>query len=204
VSAEIFNVEQGTDEWFKLRLGIPTASMFSDVCAQPGPRGGVPKGRQTYMYKLAGEIITGEPRDSFTNAHMERGIEREAEDRALYSMLTDVEVEQVGFIRNGNVGCSPDGLIRSDGAWENKNALPHIQIERLLAATLPPEHADQCQGALMVSEREWIDFQSSSRGMPPLIVRVHRDEKRIAEIRASVDVFQGELDLLVEKIRKMW
>jgi hypothetical protein len=31
------------------------------------------KTRATYMRKLIGEIITGEPSEGFTNAHMERG-----------------------------------------------------------------------------------------------------------------------------------
>ena len=29
--------------------------------------------RQTYLYKMAGEIITGEPAESYSNHHMERG-----------------------------------------------------------------------------------------------------------------------------------
>lgn len=201
---EVFdNIEQGSADWFAVRLGLPTASMFSDVMAKTGPRGGIAKGRQTYMRKLAGEIITDEPMDSYTNAHMERGKEREAEARDLYAMLNDVEPSQVGFIRNGNCGCSPDGLIGDAGLFENKDALAHIQIERLERGELPPEHLAQCQGALMVSQREWLDFMSYCRGLPPLIVRVERDEAYIAALRVDVDEFVGELNDLVAKIRSM-
>ena len=201
---EVFtDIVQGTDEWLLVRLGIPTSSKFSDVMAKKGPRGGIPKGRQTYMYKLAGEIITGEPMTNFTNAYMDKGHERESEARDLYAFLKDVEPVEVGFIRNGICGCSPDALVGDDGMFENKNAEPHIQIERLLKGTLPPEHKAQCQGALMVAQRSWIDFMSHSRGMPPLIVRVERDEQFISELKIDVADFCEELDQLVERIRSI-
>ena len=201
---EIFSdIAQGSPEWFQVRAGLPTSSMFSDVMAKVGPRGGIPKGRQTYMRKLAGEILTGDPMDSYTNAHMERGKEREAEARDLYAFLRDAEVSEVGFIKNGTCGASPDGLIGDSGMWENKDALAYIQIDRLLVGTLPPEHKAQCQGQLMVAEREWVDFMSYCRGLPPLVVRVYRDEKYIKELRAGVDRFVDELGELVEKIRGM-
>ena len=201
---EIFDdVAQGTDEWRQLRCGLPTASRFFDVIAKKGPRGGIPIGRQIYMRKLAGEILTGEPMDNYTNANMDRGHEREAEARDLYAFLRDVEPKQIGFIHNGNCGCSPDALIDADGLYENKDAMAHIQIERLLAGTLPTEHKAQCHGQLMVSERSWVDFMSYCRGLPPLVIRVERDEPYIAGLRIDVNDFVDELHELVEKIRNM-
>ncbi|KKK57479.1 hypothetical protein LCGC14_3054070, partial [marine sediment metagenome] len=61
----------------------------------------------------------------------------------------------------------------------------------------------QCQGQLMVAQRQWVDFMSHSRGLPPLIVRVERDEEYIAGLKIDVDEFVGELDELVAKIRSM-
>ncbi len=201
---EVFaDIEQGTPEWLEIRKGLPTASMFKEVMAKKGPRGGIPKGRQTYMYKLAGEIISGEPMDNYVNANMDRGSERESEGRDLYAFLRDVEPVQVGFIRNGNCGASPDALVADDGMIEIKDAFAHIQIARLLNGELPPENKAQCQGQLMVSQRQWVDFMSHSRGLPPLIVRVERDEKYIAGLKIDVDEFVGELDELVAKIRSM-
>ena len=201
---EIFDdIEQGTPEWLEIRKGLPTASMFKEVMAKKGPRGGIPKGRQTYMYKLAGEIISGEPMDNYVNANMDRGSERESEGRDLYAFLRDVEPVQVGFIRNGNCGASPDALVADDGIVEIKDALAHIQIERLLKGVLPPEHKAQCQGQLMVSQRQWVDFMSHSRGLPPLIIRIERDEEYIAGLKIDVEEFVGELDALVTKIRSM-
>ena len=198
---EIFDdIEQGTPEWLEIRKGLPTASMFKEVMAKKGPRGGIQKGRQTYMYKLAGEIISGEPMDNYTNFHMDRGSERESEGSDLYAFLRDVEPVQVGFIRNGNCGASPDALIGDDGLWENKDALAHIQIERLLKGVLPPEHKAQSQGQLMVSQRSWVDWMSHCRGLPPLIVRVERDEEYIAGLKIDVEEFVEELNALVNRI----
>ncbi|KKL06567.1 hypothetical protein LCGC14_2594720, partial [marine sediment metagenome] len=61
----------------------------------------------------------------------------------------------------------------------------------------------QCQGQLMVSQRQWVDFMSHSRGLPPLIIRVERDEAYIAALKIDVEEFVGELDALVAKIRSM-
>src|SRR6185503_15969852 len=98
---EIFDaIEQGTPEWFQARLGIPTASEFDTVLAT-GRGGGESKTRRTYLYKLAGEILTGEPMYSFQNDHMQRGKEMESEARDMYVFLSDHELRQVGFIRNG-------------------------------------------------------------------------------------------------------
>ncbi len=201
---EVFaDLIQNTDEWLKTRAGMQTASMFTEVQRKPGARGGIPKTRETYKCKLAGEILTGQPMPHYTNADMERGHEREAEAGRLHQMLYDVEHVHVGFIKNGNCGCSPDALINTEGMWENKDALPHIQIERLLAGTVPEEHVAQLQGLLMVGERQWIDFQSTCRGLPPLIIRVDRDERFIASLRIDINEFEEELEALVEQIRSM-
>ena len=55
----------------------------------------------------------------------------------------------------------------------------------------------------MVGERQWIDFQSSCRGLPPLIIRVDRDERFIASLRVDINQFEEEIEALVEQIRSM-
>lgn len=197
---EIHDCEQGTPEWRKVRAGVPTASEFSTVMAS-GRDGGDSKTRRTYMLKLAGEILTGEPAESFSNAHTDRGHEQEPGARDLYALLKDVEPIRVGFIRNGRKGCSPDSLIGEEGALEIKTKLPHLHIDALLKDKFLAEHVAQCQGVLWVSEREWIDLTVYCPKLPPLIKRAYRDEAYIAKLAASVDQFNEELDELVEKIR---
>jgi hypothetical protein len=199
---QIFTCEQGSEDWIRARLGIPTASEFHTVMAKG--KGGEPsKTRHTYMLKLVGEILTGEQMDSYSNHHMERGKVMEDEARDLYAFMFDVIPDCVGFIRNGDKGCSPDSLVGTDGMVEIKTKLPHLQVDCLLGGRVPPEHRAQCQGALWVAEREWIDFVSYWPKLPLFVTREHRDEDYIKQISAAVDQFNDELATLVERIRAM-
>ncbi len=193
---KIFTCEQNSDEWLRARLGIPTASRFKDVLAK-----GEGKTRRRYLLDLAGELLTQEPAESFSNAHMERGKTMEDEARALYAFMTDAECDRVGFVRNGDKGCSPDSLISTNGMLEIKTKLPALQLECILAGKVPSEHVAQIQGALWVAEREWIDFVSYWPRLPLFVKRVHRDEPYIANLAAEVARFNDELHELVEKIQ---
>jgi hypothetical protein len=198
---EISDCDQGTPEWFAARAGVPTASEFSTVMAK-GKDGGASVTRGKYLRQLAGEILTGEVApEGYSNAHMERGKLMEAEARTLYAFMHDVEPMQVGFIRNGRKGGSPDSLIGADGGLEIKTAIPAVQIERLQRGGLPAEHKAQVQGNLWVAEREWWDFVSYWPKLPPLIVRVYRDETYIAQLSKAVDAFNEELDAIVAAVR---
>ena len=194
---QVFNdIEQGSPEWFAARAGIPTASRFSTVMAK-----GEGKTRAEYMRKLAGEIITGELAEGFTTPHMERGKLMEDEARETYAFINSVEPYQVGFIRSGDKGASPDSLIGTNGGLEIKTALPHIQIDRLERDRLPPEHKAQVQGNLWISEREWWDFVSYWPRLPMLVTRVYRDEPYIKAMSDEIDRFNDEKAALVERIR---
>lgn len=197
MAVEVFDMEQGSEAWLLARCGLPTASRFADILAK-----GEGKMRARYLHELAAEILRGSPEpDAYSNAHMERGKVMEDEARKLYAFMADADPVAVGFLKNGRKGASPDSLIGADGGLEIKTALGHIQVERLKRSTLPSEHVAQVQGGLWVSEREWWDFVSYSPGLPPLIVRVTRDEAKISEIAKAVDAFNEELDALVASIR---
>lgn len=194
---QVFDCEQGTPEWLECRLGIPTASMFSAVLAK-----GEGKTRRSYMLKLASEIITGEPGETFQSAAMDRGKIMETEARALYSIIYDDPLTQVGFIRNGTKGTSPDSLVGDKGGLEIKTQRADLLIETLLKDQFPPEHKAQCQGFLWVAEREWVDICVYWPRMPLFVKRATRDEAYIAELSKAIDAFNAELGELVEKVRK--
>lgn len=194
---EIFDCDQGSEAWFECRRGLPTASKFATVMAK-----GEGKTRSEYMRKLAGEILTGEPSEQFSNIHTDRGNEMEDEARETYAFINDADIQRVGFIRNGNKGASPDSLVGADGGLEIKTALPHIQIDRLERDRLPPEHVAQVQGCLWVTEREYWDFVSYWPRLPVLTVRVYRDEEYIKTLSDEIDRFNDELAALVERISR--
>lgn len=179
---------------------MPTASEFGTILAK-GRDGGVSLTRKKYLYQLAAEIISGEPGESYTNAFMERGRLQEDEARRLYAFMSDCAPERVGFIRNGQTGCSPDALIGSDGLLEVKTRMGHLQVELLLKDAFPPEHLAQCQGALWVAEREWLDLAIYSPGLPLWVRRIVRDENYIVVLTREVTRFNDELSEIVERVR---
>lgn len=202
MAIQIFNVEQGSAEWFECRRGIPTASEFGTVLAKGRDGKSESKTRTTYMRKLAGEIVTGELMEAYTNPHLDRGKAMEAEARSDYAFLEDAEPELVGFVRSGNKGCSPDSFIGASGMLEIKTALPHILGELIDQDKFPPEHKAQTQGALWVCEREWIDLKVYWPKMPRFTKRAYRDEAYIKTLAAAVDRFNDELAEMVERWRR--
>jgi hypothetical protein len=201
MTLQIIDCDQGSPEWFTARLGIPTASEFKTLLGiKKDARDKVT--RTTYMNKLAGELLTGVPAESYTNGHMERGKEMEDEARSFYAFMRDAEPQRVGFIRSGNAGCSPDSLIGDKGVLEIKTALPHILIDRIRKDDFPPEHKAQCQGALWIAEREWIDIAVYWPGLPLFVKRAFRDDPYISEISKAVDEFNIELAETVAFVRR--
>lgn len=211
---EILECEQNSEAWMQARAGIPTASAFTTVMMEKGPKGGEPVGRTTYLRKLAGEVITGKPAVSYTNARMELGHELEPQIREDYAFLVgELEIRQVGFIRttagiSGTRGASPDLLVGDDGMAEFKSAEPHVligYIEMVIKHPTwsPPEHYNQCQGGLWVAERKWIDLVVYWPGLPMFVQRLHRDEAHIRKLESGVSQFNLELAQLVKRI-KTW
>jgi predicted phage-related endonuclease len=197
MTLQIFDCDQNSPEWLTARMGIPTASKFATVMAK-----GEGKTRSEYLRKLAGEILTEEPSESFSNVHTERGHDMEELARTEYAFMTGNEPVLVGFIRNGNKGASPDSLLGTNGGLEIKTAMPHIQIDRLERDRLPPEHKAQVQGNLWISEREYWDFVSYWPKLPMLTVRVYREEDYIKTMSDEIDRFNDELAELVERVRR--
>ena len=198
---QVFNCDQNSPEWRACRVGIPTASEFETVLRQHGRKKDEPsKERRTYMLKLIGEILTGEPMESFENAHMQRGREMEAAARKMNELATNATAEPIGFMRRGRAGASPDSLIGADGLLEIKTKLPHLQLDVLDRDEVPAEHYPQIQGQLWISGRQWVDFVSYWPKLPLFIKRVRRDDKYIDGLAASVAKFNTELDALIAKI----
>lgn len=211
---EIFEeIEQGSDLWFEVRRGIPTASNFAKIMVQNEDK----KGRARYMRELAGEILTGCPAETFKNKPMERGNEMEAALRAQYERETFTKVRHVGFVKNSGVmkyavaGASPDGLIEPKGGIEIKSMIPALLIGMLdNGATLPPEHRAQVQGNIWICEREWWDFRlgyigiDGYPGMPVYRARAMRDDHYIEkEMRPAIETFCYELKKMVERLKAM-
>lgn len=195
----IIKCEQGTEEWFAARLGVPSSSLFDKIITTAGKPSTSAK---KYMYKMAGELVSGTREESYQNAAMTRGIELEVEAREMYELITGETVEQVGFCLHDDIdaGCSPDGLIGKDGGMEIKCPSMAVHVEYLLGGKLPTTYYQQVQGSLFISQRKWWDFVSYYPSIKPLIVRVFPDPAFHALLEAELIKFSSELKATVLKI----
>ena len=200
-------MEQRTDEWFTARLGKVTASRVADVVAKT--KTGYSASRENYMADLIVERLTGQKASSFSNAAMEWGVEQEPHARAAYSARTGELVEEVGFIDHPTIamsGASPDGLV-GDGCVEYKAPNTATHLEYLLAGKPPEKYVTQIMWQLACTGRPWADFVSYDPRLPDhlqmLIVRIPRDDRRIAELETEVRKFLAELDEKVTKLKEL-
>jgi len=185
---KIVTCEQRSPEWFAARLGIPTASMFDRIITPSGKPSSQADG---YANLLVAEWLSGQPGGMEPTPWMQRGTDCEPEARAFYEMDRGVGVSEVGFITmdEGQAGCSPDGLVGDDGMLEIKVPAPQTHVEYLLSGELPQKYRPQAQGQLMVAERRWCDFLSYHPDMPPVLVRVERDEAFIGKLNELLGAF---------------
>ncbi len=202
-------VVQGSPEWHTLRLGRVTASRVADVVAKTQPGWGA--GRANYMAELLAERLTGNAAESYTNAAMQWGTEQEPNARAAYEFRTDAEVDQVGFIPHHTIemsGASPDGLVGGKGMVEIKCPNTATHIETLLVGKVPAKYDTQMQWQMACTGRQWCDFVSFDPRLPErmrlFVLRIERDNKRIAELEASVTEFLFELDNKIAGLGRLY
>lgn len=194
------DVKQLSDRWMELRLGSIGGSSIASAVAK-----GEGKVRNNLMYRLAGEILSGQKYESYSNAHMERGIEEEPEARDMYEFQSGDEITQIGLVRHSeHKHYSPDALINPDGLAEIKSVIPSVHIETILKNKVPAAYRKQIQWGLYVCERQWCKFISYSPlivDRPLFVIHVERDEKLIKELDEGADKFIAEMLEIVEKIR---
>lgn len=197
---KIITAEQYSQEWWDARLGVPSASCFDKIITTTGK----PSAQaEKYLFKLAGERVCGKAEETYQNAAMVRGLETEAEARAMYQIIKDAEVKDVGFCLHDDVlaGCSPDGLIGEDGGLEIKCPGITAHVQYLIDGVLPTEYYQQVQGSLFVTGRKWWDFMSYYPGMRPLIVRVYADDDFQRSFMTQITNFCQKLTKTIEKIK---
>lgn len=189
---KVLQAEQGTQEWLDARLGRPSASQFYKLITTTGKPSA---SADEYINTMIAERIVGYSEPIHVNEWMIRGTELEPEARAMYELITDVEVQEVGFILDdcGEFGCSPDGLVGEDGGIEIKCPSPKNHIAWSRKGVCPSKHYAQVQGCLYITGRKWWDFMSYHPEMKPFIVRVERDEKFIEKLADQISLAVEEI-----------
>ncbi len=189
--------EQGSDGWFGSRAGIPTGSEFSRLITSTGaPSKSMPE----YAAQLAADAYAGKALDRFGgNQYTDRGTGMEEEARLWYELQYNCEVEQVGFISDGDpemenpiirYGASPDGLVGEHGMVEFKCQIAKCHVATLLYfkkhGRCPSSYVAQTQGELLVAEREWNDLVFYHPALPKLVIRQVPDPKIVAGLKSQL------------------
>jgi hypothetical protein len=205
----ILDVPQGSDEWHAARLGLATASNFSDILAEARSKGQESASRRNYRLKLVLERLTGRKGPSFESFATRQGTEREPAARLAYEVETGDVVDQRGFVLHDvlEAGASPDGLIGDDGGLEIKSPEPSAHLQALRTARVPPEYVAQVQGNLWLCQRRWWRFVSWNPDFPEhlqlVTVHVPRDQAYIDRLASEVTVFLDEVRAELAELRAM-
>jgi len=201
-------VQQGTPEWFQMRLGKVTASRVADILAKT--KTGPSASRQNYLIELAIQRTTGIIQESYSNSAMEWGTQTEPQARVAYEVTTNNFVDKVAFIDHPSIkwfGCSPDGLVSDRGLLEIKCPNSATHWEYFKSKKPPQKYFIQMQAQIAVTNKDWCDFVSFDPRMPDrsqlLIVRVDRDEAFIAEMEAEIKKFLDEVEVEVNLMKGM-
>jgi putative phage-type endonuclease len=199
---KIIDLTQGTPEWIAARRGIPSASNFDMIVTTKGEPS---KQRTKYLYKMAGERVSGLTEETYQNDAMKRGMVLESEARNLYEFLTGLTVNQVGFcVTEGDAvyGASPDGFVGDDGLLEIKCPTMAVHVGYLIDNVLPLDYYQQTQGQLLVTGRKWCDFLSYFPGIKPLLIRVMPDARFQESLKIELERFCSELTQIAERIKQ--
>ena len=204
---------QGSEEWYRARLGKITASCFHKVMTKPRSGGGMSQTALTYMRELIGERLTGQPADEIHSKYLDHGNKYEPVARAMYLATSDRDdhkVELIGFFDHPSlpwVGGSPDMLVDDDGIGEikcpytTKNHIEFLELDEITEKSHKP-YFWQCQGNMWLSNRHWMDFVSFHPGFPkPLqlkVMRLQRDDDAYERLEEEMPRFlqQTQIKLL--------
>jgi hypothetical protein len=194
----ILDVEQGSPEWLAVRRGIPTASDFDEIVT--AAKGDLAAAHEGAIARLIDERVRPHAEPAFAgNRHTERGKELEPAARDAYQFLAGLQVVQVGFVLrdDGRAGCSPDGLISSNGEFvgglEIKCPDGPTHVAWIRGGVLPAKHRQQVHGSLAITDLRFWDFFSYCPGYVPFTCRVFRDAYT-DKLAATLDEFLRRLD----------
>ena len=227
----IHEVEQNTDEWYKLRLGKFTGSCASDLlmadvrdgkCKKHGK--GITKksneenkyscgcdftyrqaeGYRNLIKRIAYERLYGEAPESWGgNQWTERGHELEPLAIQQWELDNFRKIHRVGFIEKDDwVGCSPDGLIEPKKMIQVKCKIPNTHIDLITTRIIPSDIVKQMQFELFVAERDTNIFYSWHPKLRPVEIPV--DKCQVAQMGIISCLAKAKIDVenLINKLEK--
>ena len=171
----IVDVEQGSQEWLRMRLGKITGTRLKEVFKSDN---------LPLIDEMISEIISEEVEENYVNKDMQRGKDLEPIVRYLYCEITNTEIKEVGFCLsddNDYLALSPDGFTNDlKGAIEIKCPSTKTHVKYIRQNQIPNEYKYQIYCYFLVNkDLEWLDFISFDnrfKAKPMFKIRVERNE----------------------------
>lgn len=203
-------LEQGTQEWLKVRKWVITGTKLKWVLWWP-------KAQLTEQYTLLAEMYVEEEKLNSYEV-IERWHELEPIAKAKYESITWNKVEEVWFIVKDNEdwhGLSPDWIVLDEDSglytWSVEIKCPMWKnyVKYLLEDKIPDEYKDQVTNYFMVMEDlEWLDFiiynpDVSSEIKDIHIIRVTRNDliEDINKAEEKLKTFRKKWEALEDKLK---
>jgi putative phage-type endonuclease len=204
------HIEQGSPEWIALRIGKATASRIADICRRT-QKGGLAASHERYLVEVLTERLTGRPHMVPVSADMEWGTRTEPMAAAAFALQARGRVEKVAFVDHPTIpmaGASPDRLVGDDGLAEIKCPRTETHVALMISGRIDPDYVVQMQWQMACTGRAWCDFVSFDPRLPEamrlVVIRVPRDEKRIAAIEDDVRLFLDDVARKVEGLGRLY
>lgn len=209
-----YDIVQNEDEWYQIKIGKMGASAAPDILMAP-----TTKGYQGLIDRLVEERITGAATESKTfvgNAFTNRGHEFEPIAREDYEIRNLCTVDIVGVVELDDwVLCSPDGLIGEDGVHQIKCPIFNTQRSYLkvvetnkglsdneMLKKIDGSYYKQCQMELYVTDRKYNVWTSFHPHLPPIDLRLERDEILIEEIKSKIEQIKQQVEIEILTIKR--
>lgn len=183
---EYSDAPQRSPEWLAIRAPRIGASEIGEYMAK-GVKGQYLAGRKNIIQKIAFSKAFGVPFEGFVNGAMQAGIDNEDFVADQYAEKTGVKLAKIGCAFNNWFVASPDRrIIDANGGVEIKWLFDNEWAELVSTGKPKDLHYDQMQGQMWAFGWDFVDYVAGNGNTGRfIIVRVERDEERIAEIQAE-------------------
>lgn len=200
-------LQSDREAWLAARVGCLSASKMGDMLARTQKGWGA--SRANYAAQLVCERLTGEATESYTNAAMQWGVDKEPEARAAYDFRIDQRSSPAAWVRHPSLdwsGASPDGFVGDDGLVEFKCPNTATHIDTLMGVPVAEKYRWQMQWQMACTGRQWCDFVSYDPRLPEnmrfYLRRFDRDAEVVAMLEREAAVFLREIEDTVGALQK--
>lgn len=205
----VYDLEQGSDEWLISRCGVITASRAHDIIKPGRAKGSYSEARKTYMLELIAQVATGRLPEQSQFKQAAWGHENEPLAREAYEARDFACVNTCGLIykdESMRCGISPDGIMEDRGLEIKNPFTTQVHLETLLSGVIKPEYLTQCQYSMWVTGLDRWDFCSYDfrmRGKPEnrlVVIPQYRDLEIMARLDEEIPRFILEMDEQLGKL----